>query len=506
MAGKLKFLTSFRARLMLLLTCFLLLTIALVLILDGWEQRRVDDEVALQSQEVRTAFNESFGDFAEAVSMAIRNLSTKTYLYDQVASGDLDLPDRVLHIMVTDSSGMVIDSDVKELVDQTIRVPSIDEGASAAVDQDPVPSEGQVEIHGGTTRTYNIPTETDKGLHWIVVVMNQDAIINRIDNSQSALTRRTKELSGYKLWSTTGLLVLALGIAVFIGWRFTRPIKQLASAAKRVAAGSLNFRVKISRGDEVGELGATFNEMIAGLKSKRELEEKLNHSERAAVIGRLTASVAHEIRNPLNVINLSIDHVRTKFAPTDLAQRKQFTLILSSIKDEIARLKHLVSDLLNYGRPAQLAVRTIDMRELIDEMIALVRPQADAQNVSLTVEESPDTAVVLGDRERLKSCLSNITINALQAMPAGGNLTTKVQGVNGFVEVEIRDTGVGISQEAISKIFEPYFSTKQSGFGLGLAVTKKIVEEHQGTIEVTSDVGQGTAFRVKLPAAVGEFV
>jgi signal transduction histidine kinase len=308
-------------------------------------------------------------------------------------------------------------------------------------------------------------------------------------------------LSDYRLWATSGLLLLALAIAVVIGWRFTRPIKQLASAARRVAAGSLDFKVKIRRADEVGQLAHTFNEMIAGLKSKRQLEEKLNHSERSAVIGRLTAAVAHEIRNPLNVINLSIDHVSTKFAPADPNERMQFTRILSSVKDEIARLKHLVSDLLNYGRPAQLAVRVIDLRELVQETMALIRPQAEAQSVTLEVEEDQSPVEVLGDRERLKSCLSNITINALQAMPGGGCLIAQVHRHDGFVEVNLRDNGVGISQDAISKIFEPYFSTKQSGFGLGLAVTKKIVEEHHGSIEVTSEVNRGTTFSMRIPAA-----
>jgi signal transduction histidine kinase len=504
MTGKVNFLMTFRARLMMLLTAFLVLTISLVLVLDKWAQKRGAEEVALQSEKVKTAFNESFGDFAQAVSLAVKNLSTKTYLFDQLAAGEIWLPERVQHIIVADSRGLVIDSDVKDLVNQSIYVPAQPEGAADGQDIDPVPMEGQVDLQGGRTRTYNIPTETDKGLHWIVIVMQQQAIINQIDNSQTELSNKNRELSNYKLWSTTGLLFLALAFAVVIGWRFTRPIKQLASAARRVAAGSLDFRVKVKRADEVGQLANTFNEMIDGLKAKRELEEKLNHSERSAVIGRLTASVAHEIRNPLNVLNLSIDHVSSKFAPNDVNDRMQFSRILSSMKDEIARLKHLVSDLLNYGRPAQLAVRTLDLRQLVEETIALIRPQAEAQNVTLTVEEGDSPADVRGDRERLKSCLSNLTINALQAMPSGGHLVARVRRQDGFVEVTVRDNGVGISEEALTKIFEPYFSTKQSGFGLGLAVTKKIVEEHQGWIEVSSEVNHGTTFKLKIPAAEAE--
>jgi signal transduction histidine kinase len=175
--------------------------------------------------------------------------------------------------------------------------------------------------------------------------------------------------------------------------------------------------------------------------------------------------------------------------------------MLSSIKDEIERLKRMVNDLLNYGRPARLAVETVDMRKLMDETLALIRPQADVQGVEMTVEASDPPAEVRGDRERLKSSLSNLAINALQAMPTGGRLNVQVAREDGFVKVSLSDTGVGISKEALGKIFEPYFSTKQTGFGLGLAVTKTIIEEHQGSIEVNSELDRGTTFIVKVPAA-----
>jgi len=237
------------------------------------------------------------------------------------------------------------------------------------------------------------------------------------------------------------------------------------------------------------------------LKSKRELEDRLNQTERAAVIGRLTQSVAHEIRNPLNVINLSIDHASSCYAPEDEGRRKQFTRLLASIKDEIERLNRLVSDLLNYGRPARLSVEPLDLRKLTEETLALVQPQADVQGVDVTLDDDGSPAEILGDRERLKSFISNLAINALQAMPNGGHLSAHLARNDGMVELRLADTGIGISEEAVGKIFEPYFSTKQAGFGLGLAVTKKIIEEHQGTIDVQSALNRGTTFTVKLPAA-----
>ena len=497
MSDRVKFFMSFRARLMLLLTSFLLLTIVVVLALDNWTRKRANEEVEVQSEEVKNAVKEGFSDFAVAIGIAIENLSSERYLYKQIEAGEVELPRTVEHIIVADKDGKVSDTTWRELDGGHINVPD-----QEVIDEGPVdPVEGNVQIHGGTSKTYSIPFTSSKGLYWIVIVTKQGAIINKIDDATRTLTDKSRELSNIRLLATGGLLVMALAIAVMIGWRFTQPIQEMARAARRVAAGNLDFRVDVDRRDEVGQLATTFNEMIDGLRSKRELEEKLNQTERSAAIGRLTQSVAHEIRNPLNVINLSIDHVGSKYAPDDEPRRTQLNRILSTIKDEVERLKRLVNDLLNYGRPPRLAVENVDINKLFEETMALIRPQAEEQRVQVTVEEDGLAVEVRGDRERLKSCLSNIAINALQAMPNGGKLSARITKSNGLVEVSISDTGVGITEEALSKIFEPYFSTKQTGFGLGLAVTKAIIEEHQGSIAVASTPGAGTTFTVKLPAA-----
>jgi signal transduction histidine kinase len=494
MSDRIRFLMTFRARLMLLLTSFLVLTIVLVISLDKWVQKRTNRVIEAHNRQVTAAVSHGLGDLAEAMSLATQSLNSTDFLYEVLEPGQL--PDTIESIIITEKDGTVKDSTVPDLINKRLSVPEKEE--FQVLSEDPVTNEA--EDHEHSPKTYYQPLTTTKGLHWIIIVTSQRTIINEIEEASNSLTEATHQLSDYRVWATSGLLLFAIVIVVVIGWRFTRPIKELAVAARRVAAGDLDFRVGIERPDEVGQLAGTFDEMIAGLKSKRELEEKLNQSERAAVIGRLTQSVAHEIRNPLNVINLSIDHVSSRYAPEDEARRQQFTRILSSIKDEIARLKHLVNDLLNYGRPAQLTVQPVDLRTLVEETITLVRPQADDQGVEITVEEGVGPTEVQGDRERLKSCLSNIAINALQAMPAGGRLTASVHRLDGTVEVSISDTGVGISKDAIGKVFEPYYSTKKSGFGLGLAVTKKIVEDHRGTILVESEPDSGTTFIVKLPA------
>jgi signal transduction histidine kinase len=500
MSENVKFFMSFRVRLMLLLTSFLLLTIALVLALDKWAQRHAAEEVAQQSEQVKDAVNDGFSDIVEAFGLAIHNLNSEQYLYRQIQERTITLPQTVEHIIVADQYGAVSDTTLEELKGKSIIVPETE--AIQKYSGDPI--EGELKIHGGSLKTYDLPITSAKGLYWIVIVTNSQSLMNKIDDASQTLATRSRQLSNVRLLATTGLLMLALAIVVIVGWSFTRPIQKLASAAQRVASGELDFRVDIERRDEVGQLASTFNEMIDGLKSKRELEEKLNNAERQAAIGRLTQAVAHEIRNPLNVINLSIDHVATRYAPEDEKRREQFSRILSSIRDEVARLKRLLSDLLNYGRPPRLAMETVDLSRLVDETIDLVRPQAEEQGVQVSVERDQAPAEVRGDRERLKSCLSNIAINALQAMPNGGTLRTSVAQVNGSVEVTMSDTGIGISEDALGKVFEPYFSTKQAGFGLGLAVTKAVVEEHKGTIEVKSQLQAGTTFMIRLPSVEPE--
>jgi signal transduction histidine kinase len=239
--------------------------------------------------------------------------------------------------------------------------------------------------------------------------------------------------------------------------------------------------------------------MLAGLRGKRDLEEQLQRAERSAVVGRLASGIAHEIRNPLNFINLSIDHLRAAFAPKDEPSRAQFTHILTTIKDELARLNRLVTDFLSYGRPAKLKIREIDARTLIEEVRDLVNTQAEQQGVHISIVQNGDRETKLyGDTEQIKTCFSNLMINAIQAMPNGGSLDVSLRPENSHLEIKFADTGSGIAPEAMEQIFEPYYSTKETGIGLGLPLTKKIIEEHGGQIDVVSEPERGTTFTVTL--------
>jgi signal transduction histidine kinase len=288
-------------------------------------------------------------------------------------------------------------------------------------------------------------------------------------------------------------------------WRFTQPIANLSDAAREVADGNLQVRVPdAERKDEMGRLALNFNEMAAELAKARELEAQLQQAEKSAVVGRLGSAIAHEIRNPLNYINLTLDHLRSKFAPSDPIQRAHFDKLTSQLKSEVARIDQQISDFLNYSRPAKANLQPVEARTVIEDSLRIVEPEADEKNVKIGVVEHEGVPKILGDREFLRSVFNNLFINAIQAMESGGghlNIRITADKDDKFVNFEVSDTGGGISEEHRAKIFEPYFSTKETGTGLGLAIVHKIVEIHNGTIAVESNDGRGTKFTVKLPKA-----
>ncbi len=256
-------------------------------------------------------------------------------------------------------------------------------------------------------------------------------------------------------------------------------------------------------GDEIGSLSRTFNEMVERLRENRRLEERLYFAERSTAMGRLAAAVAHEIRNPLNFMNLSIDHMREKLAPEDAPRRESFDKILRNMKSEISRLNRLVGDFLSFGKPMRLDPRPCSVGEILEGVAALVDHKARDQGIALTVEVEASLPTLVADADLLKTCFLNLMINAVDAMPGGGVLTASVKRTPGTesLQIEVADDGQGMSADQIRTAFEPYFSTKDTGLGLGLALTRKIVEDHGGSISLESEPGHGTTARIVLPFA-----
>lgn len=298
-------------------------------------------------------------------------------------------------------------------------------------------------------------------------------------------------------------LVFGLGIilAVVLSWMYTKPINNVVDAARSVAAGDLTSELHTDRKDEIGELTHTFNFMVQKLREQRALEEKLREAEHLSGIAQLAKGIAHEIRNPLNFISLSIDHLRKKYSPQTNEEKEQFESLITSIKHEIQRLNKLVGDFLDYGKPLRLSLQDIDMGSLINEIIALVRAKAEKDGIRIHYYNGELPALFV-DPELIKTCIFNVILNAFQAMPAGGDLTVSTNASNDRAYIIIEDTGIGVSRENLSKLFDPFFSTKSTGLGLGLAMTKRVVEEHGGKVDFQSTEGKGSTINIALPVKI----
>lgn len=296
------------------------------------------------------------------------------------------------------------------------------------------------------------------------------------------------------------LLVFAIGIAIaiFLSLRYTEPIHGVVDAARKVAAGDFSQNLPTGRRDEIGELIESFNFMVQRLRENKRLEERLREAEHLSAVGQLSRDIAHEIRNPLNLISLSIDHIKDKYVPVDEGEAKNFLSLASSMKQEIHRLNKLVSDFLDYGRPLKLNKQNIPMGMMLNDVLEIIKAKADSEGVAIrrNCNFAPDITV---DPELMKTCILNVVMNAFQAMPKGGTLTIKTGRENGKFILSVSDTGQGVSRENISKLFEPFFTTKNNGLGLGLATTKRIIEEHGGKIDFQSDEGVGSNVIISLP-------
>ncbi len=294
-------------------------------------------------------------------------------------------------------------------------------------------------------------------------------------------------------------LVFGLGIllAVFLSYMYTKPIYNVVNAARSVAAGDLGLNLSADRKDEIGELTQSFNFMVGKLREERALEEKLREAEHLSGVAQLAKGIAHEIRNPLNFISLSIDHLK-KYTPREDKERESFESLITSMKHEIQRLNRLVGDFLDYGKPLKLSLRETDIGSLIQEILDLIAAKAEKDRIRILYQkvEIPKLSV---DPELLKTCILNIILNSFQSMPEGGDITVNTKTSGGKASIIVQDTGMGVSKENLPKLFDPFFSTKSTGLGLGLAMTKRVVEEHGGKVEFQSAEGKGSTIIISLP-------
>lgn len=274
-------------------------------------------------------------------------------------------------------------------------------------------------------------------------------------------------------------VVVALGLARTI----TRPVQKLVQAAREIGRGNLRREVDRSSRDELGYLGETMEEMRRKLLA------------RDAQLRQMLGGVAHEIRNPLGGIEIYAGLIAADLPDED--PRKQH---IQKVIQEVRKLNHVISEFLDFARPAPPSPRSATVDSLVDDAFFLLAPEMEKAHVEFCKEAPPDLQVYV-DAEQIKRALFNLMKNGVQAMRQGGTLQVRAREVDGGVEIEIEDRGVGMSREVLDRLFEPFFTTREKGSGLGLAVVSRTLEENQGWIEMESEEGKGTVCRVRLPGA-----
>jgi two-component system NtrC family sensor kinase len=289
-------------------------------------------------------------------------------------------------------------------------------------------------------------------------------------------------------------IVLAGVIAVPIARLITRPIAELVEANRRLAQGDMTVRVQPYGNGELAMLGHSFNSMVETL---HQTQQELLHKEKLASMGQLAAGVAHEINNPLGTILLFAD-VMYKEAPEDDPRRDDLKMIIN----ETTRCKNIVADLLNFARQQEVLAQETDLHALLEKVIEGVQLQPIFKGVEIVRQFSPALPLIQADPAQLQQVFVNLLNNAAEAMPDGGTITLSTRPMDSqWVEIKVSDTGCGIPEENLGKLFTPFFTTKPpgKGTGLGLSIVYGIIKMHRGQISVQSQVGVGTTFTITLP-------
>ena len=316
----------------------------------------------------------------------------------------------------------------------------------------------------------------------------------------ATLSWRDPERHMVLLVAGAGAVAICGALLVVLTYTVQRPMVELQQKIAQLGGGDLSVAVSFShRNDEIGDLGRNFNQMVRQMHESRiEIERlhrtQMSRAEHLATLGELATGLAHEIRNPLAGIAGVIEIIGRDLPVTSPARA-----VVKDVRQEIARINHIVTDLLQTARPHPPKVRKSDLNTTVEHAVMLGRQQALAKSVEITLQKDPSLPEVEHDSDQIHQVLLNLLLNALQAIDKNGKITVTVKPQGATAVVEVTDNGRGIAPDHLPNIFRPFYTTKGEGTGLGLSLARRIVEDHHGRIDVTSAVGKGTTFAVVLP-------
>jgi signal transduction histidine kinase len=344
----------------------------------------------------------------------------------------------------------------------------------------------------------------------------------RIGVSPLLVRSELKDALTSALWTAATALLIAVLVSLLLTQWMLRPILIIKSGLSRLGKGELDVRLELPPGDEFRELGTSFDALSKRLAAS---PAPTDYSQRLVALGRLLTGLAHEVKNPLNAMMIHLELLRTKLGRLQPATRRPAPALAGTagpaalpappsdtegevlkhagvIADEIRRLDQVLQGFLKFARPGEMKREPVAVAALLEDVARVVGPQAGGSRIDLRVEPAAGLPAIQGDATMLGQALMNLALNAVQAMPDGGTLRLAARhGSRGRVEVAVEDTGIGIAAEHLGRIFDLYFTTKDHGSGIGLSMVYRIVQLHDGDIEVESTPRRGTKFRLLLPLA-----
>lgn len=295
-------------------------------------------------------------------------------------------------------------------------------------------------------------------------------------------------------------LIAGMVIIYLLIRHFNRPLARLTEAAEQVSKGNFAVEVKDEDKDEIGALSRTFTMMAGKISEHRQMESKIQELERKSLLSEISASLAHEVRNPLNLINLTADHLLTQYAPEDPAKKQGYQEFVHSLKVQVDHLNRMVEAMLTMGKPPKLQSSVFNFKDILEEIYILIRHKLESRKIQIEFPKEENYSF-FGDSEQLRLVLLNLILNAVQALQNNGKIFIRIEKrlTEQVMLLYVRDTGPGIPEENFTKIFDPYFTTRPDGTGLGLALVRRIVEEHDGRIFARNHEEGGAEFILQFP-------
>jgi len=463
-------------KLVMIMLTMLIIAMLILFVLNQFSQNDLVQEIQDSSTVVSKAIQLSVEDLTSETDVESSRL--KEYLQQARNKG-------VNQINIINNEGEIINSSDPEQIGKKREIKKLEKGLKAS-------------RRGGAVtslKPYDLVVPVivgDEQLGYVQVGLLLD---NIRDIQHANFVRR--------LVATSLVFLCGMFLTIFLARRYTFPIHRLATSVKNVSGGDLSVTFPVDSSDEIGELAENLNEMVEKLREKELLEKRLFEAEHLSKVGQLAAGIAHEIRNPLNYISLAIDHLKSEMLPSS-DKGGELIAIADNIKEEVRKANYMVLNFMNYGRPLKIRKQRVRYPDLVDKAMQLMQDRLKEQHIEVLREIPKDLPPLYVDPELMRNCLCNFISNGAQAMPDGGSMTlgARLDAEAGMVLLTFSDRGIGIDPQDMEKVFQPYFTTREAGIGLGLAITERIVKEHGGTLKVQSVQGEGTTFTVALPVKI----